>query len=119
VNLRELVCSCNKWQINYFPCAHALTAIQGVGKRIYDYIDPYYSKELYKKSYDLGIHPIPNVERSFYESSSSGTPLTKRPPGRPKAKWIKSVNESRKRPTKCSRCGAKGDHNKKTCTAPI
>ena len=122
VNLRELVCSCNKWQINCFPCAHALAAIQGAGRRIYDYIDPYYSVELYKRSYDSGIHPIPNLERSLCESSSSGTvfpPLTKRPPGRPKAKRIKSANESRKRPMKCGRCGVKGDHNKKTCTAPI
>ena len=122
VNLRELSCSCNKWQINCFPCAHALAAIQGAGKRVYDYIDPYYSVELYKRSYDLGIHSIPNLDRSLCESSSSGMifpPLTKRPPGRPKSKRIKSVNESRKRPMKCGRCGVKGDHNKKTCTAPI
>jgi hypothetical protein len=46
-------------------------------------------------------------------------PLTKRPPGRPKAKRIKSASESRKRPMKCGRCGVQGDHNKKTCTAPI
>ena len=122
VSLRELSCSCHKLEVNCFPRAHALAAIQGAGREIYDYIDPYYSVELYKRSYDLGIHPIPNVERSFCDSSSSGMifpPLTKRPPGRPKAKRIKSASETRKMPMKCGRCGVQGDHNKKTCTAPI
>ncbi|XP_040372885.1 uncharacterized protein LOC112195144 [Rosa chinensis] len=125
VDLGNSTCSCRQWQINSFPCSHALAAIQKVGvEPVYSYIEPFYTCQSYRDSYAHGIHPIPNMEK-FYEDAASSTsvvkpPLVRRPSGRPKSVRMKSAAEGgTRRRIKCGRCGELGRHNKLTCTAPI
>ncbi|XP_024200636.2 uncharacterized protein LOC112203979 [Rosa chinensis] len=124
VDLGNNTCSCCQWQINSFPCSHALAAIQKVGvEPVYSYIEPFYTCQSYMDSYAHGIHPIPNIK--FYEDAASSTsvvkpPLVRRPSGRPKSVRMKSTAEGgMRRRIKCGRCGELGRHNKITCTAPI
>jgi hypothetical protein len=122
VNLNENFCSCRRWQIHSFPCAHALIAMQKAGEPIYMYIEPYYFSDYFKKSYEVAISPIPSIERDYYESSTGSSiqpPVTKKQAGRPRKKRIRSYGEVSKRPMKCGRCGEVGHHNKTTCTATI
>lgn len=54
VNLNERTCSCVKWQINCFPCPHALAAIQKcVGGNVYDYIDHHFHADMFRMYYNF------------------------------------------------------------------
>ncbi|XP_024178103.2 uncharacterized protein LOC112184036 [Rosa chinensis] len=122
VDIMVQTCACRQWQIKSFPCSHALAAIQRAGYVVYPFIERYYFKEEYFKSYSFGIKPIPNIEQSYVQCSDSTSvkpPLTRRPPGRPKTKRIKSVGEVSSKERTCGRCGQLGRHNRKTCNVPI
>ncbi|XP_024171518.1 uncharacterized protein LOC112177461 [Rosa chinensis] len=125
VDLGNNTCFCRQWQINSFPCSHALTAIQKVGvEPVYSYIEAFYTCQSYMDSYEHGIHPIPNMEK-FYEDAASSTFVVKPPLVRRPSRWPKSVRMKfaaeggMRRRIKCGRCGELGRHNKITCTAPI
>ncbi|XP_062012492.1 uncharacterized protein LOC133729028 [Rosa rugosa] len=121
VNISEHSCSCVKWQINCFPCPHCLAAIQAASENVYDYIDKYFCVAMFKKSYSFPIRLITNVDMSSFESATDCilAPLAKRPPGRPRVKWFKSVGEVEKKQIMCGRCGKMGTHNKLSCTEPL
>lgn len=121
VDLQSRTCSCRMWQIKGFPCAHALAAILKSEGNPYEYVEDYFMVHFFKSCYDIPIVPIPDIDRYAQEENEEmliNPPLTKKPPGRPRVKRIKSSGE-RTRPITCSRCGTLGHHNKKTCTAEI
>ncbi|XP_048438006.1 uncharacterized protein LOC125476209 [Pyrus x bretschneideri] len=121
VDLQSHTCSCYQWQIKGFPCAHTLAAILKDGGNPYDYVEDYFTTDFYKSSYSYPIIPVPDIEKDEQSMSQEFViepPLTKRPPGRPKVKRLKSIGEET-RPNKCSRCGDATRHNRKTCNAPI
>ncbi|KAL6217787.1 hypothetical protein ACLB2K_011004 [Fragaria x ananassa] len=118
VDLSTRTCSCMKWQINCFPCAHALAAIQGARLDVYDFIDPYFTAEHYRMCYSFPIAPLSNVDASCSSTEDFILPpVTKRPAGRPKSKRIPSAGE--KKLIRCGRCNKMGHHNKKSCTEPL
>ncbi|KAL2525111.1 MuDR family transposase [Abeliophyllum distichum] len=91
VDICKSTCSCFQWQLNGFPS--------------------------FRKSYEEVIHPIPTSMRLEYENSANFDilpPPTKRQPGRPKKRRIRSRGEQ-VRMIRCCRCGKLGNHNKKTC----
>ncbi|KAL6132074.1 hypothetical protein ACLB2K_070445 [Fragaria x ananassa] len=96
VDFSTRTCSCVKWQINCFPCAHALAAIQGARLDVYDFINPYFTAEYYRMCYSFSITPLSNVDAfcSFTEDFIL-PPVTKRPAGRPKSKRIASAGEKK------------------------
>ncbi|XP_004306288.1 PREDICTED: uncharacterized protein LOC101301130 [Fragaria vesca subsp. vesca] len=114
VDLSTRTCSCVKWQINCFPCAHALAAIHGVRLDVYDFIDPYFTTEYYRMCYSFPIASLSNVDASCSSTEDFILPpVTKRPAGRPKSKRIASAGE--KKLIRCGRCNKMGHHNKKRC----
>nr|XP_011462169.1 PREDICTED: uncharacterized protein LOC105350877 [Fragaria vesca subsp. vesca] len=118
VDLSTRTCSCVKWQINCFPCAHALVAIQSARLDVYDFIDPYFTAEYYRMCYSFPIAPLSNVDASCSSTEDFILPpVTKRPAGRPKSKRIASAGE--KKLILCGRCNKMGHHNKKSCTEPL
>ncbi|KAL6218126.1 hypothetical protein ACLB2K_011343 [Fragaria x ananassa] len=118
VDIFTRTCSCVKWQINCFPCAHALAAIQGARLDVYDFIDPYFTAEYYRMCYSFPIAPLSNVDASCSSTEDFILPpVTKRPAGRPKSKRIASAGE--KKLIRCGRCNKMGHHNKKSCTEPL
>ena len=56
VDLENGTCSCRQWQINSFPCSHALAAIQKVGDLpVYAYIEYFHTCQSYIEAYAHGI----------------------------------------------------------------
>lgn len=121
IDIQQRTCSCHQWQLNGFPCAHAIAAILADYVDPYDYFEPYFTAEYYRNCYDIPIVPVPDVEKESPEGLEDfivKPPLTKKPPGRPRMKKIKSSVEDR-RANKCSRCGHASQHNRKTCNHQI
>ncbi|KAL6218604.1 hypothetical protein ACLB2K_011814 [Fragaria x ananassa] len=118
VDISTRICSCVKWQINCFSCAHALAVIQDARLDVYDFIDLYFTAEYYRMCYSFPIAPLSNVDASCSSTEDFILPpVTKRPAGRPKSKRIASAGE--KKLTRCSCCNKMGHHNKKSCTEPL
>ncbi|XP_008227197.1 PREDICTED: uncharacterized protein LOC103326736 [Prunus mume] len=133
VDLEQRTCSCRFWQIDGFPCTHAVAAILAKKDSVYDYVECYYRTDFFRKAYESPIVPIPdigkglssNIFADIVKGLSSNIfaagvvlpPITKRSAGRPPTKRIKAFGEF-KRPLKCSRCSVTG-HNRKTCKAVI
>ncbi|CAL8115413.1 unnamed protein product [Prunus armeniaca] len=121
VDLEQRTCSCRLWQIDGFPCTHAVAAILAKKDSVYDYVDCYYRTNFFQKAYESPIFPILDIGKGLGSNGSAAGvvlwPITKRPAGRPPTKRIKAFGEF-KRPLKCSRCSVAG-HNRKTCKAVI
>ncbi|KAL2531243.1 putative transcription factor interactor and regulator CCHC(Zn) family [Abeliophyllum distichum] len=95
----------------------SVAAINRSGRRIDEFVDYYFHVTAFCKFYEEAIHPIPTSMRLEYENSANSdilTPPTKRQPGRPKKRRIRSRGEQ-VRMIRCGRCGKLGNHNKKTC----
>ncbi|KAL6284430.1 hypothetical protein ACE6H2_015359 [Prunus campanulata] len=113
--------SCTVFEIDGFPCTHAVAAILAKKDSVYDYVECYYSSDFFRKAYESPIFPIPDIGKGLGSNGSAAgvmlPPITKRPAGRPPTKRIKAFSEGT-RPLKCSRCSVAG-HNRKTCKAVI
>ncbi|CAL5372010.1 unnamed protein product [Camellia sinensis] len=104
VDIGRQTCSCHEWQLNGFPCCHAVHALH-----------------CFRESYKESVYPVPSSERFDFDGASSSVikpPITKKQPGRNKKKRIPSRGENVKQ-IKCGRCLKYGNHNKKTCKAAI
>ncbi|XP_028071180.1 uncharacterized protein LOC114273569 [Camellia sinensis] len=119
VDIDKRLYSCFQWQLNGFPCAHAVVAKQNSG-RDFTCVEPFFTVDQYKAAYFGYIQPIPTVDKpSCSEDDFVIYPLAvKRPPGRPKKNWIPSRGEKLSQ-IRCDRCGRMGSHNRKTCKEPI
>ncbi|XP_028054575.1 uncharacterized protein LOC114258775 [Camellia sinensis] len=120
VDVIKRTCSCFQWQINEFPCSHAVVAFRNNRRNIYDSIDSTFSIDTFQAIYSETIYPIPTVERSMFNPAEYliAPPTSKRPPGRPKRKRISSKGEVVQR-IRCGRCKKLGNHNRKTCKEPL
>jgi hypothetical protein len=136
--LRE--CSCLKWQHIGKPCHHALCLIttqQFRDAMMEEFVDDYYSVEMYMKAYSRLVEPIEN--KLFWPkvdfAKEVGAPLGKRGVGRQRKNRIKSCLEggsSKKKPSndnektkkvirgkfKCPNCGELG-HRKSSYKCPL
>ncbi|XP_028108794.1 uncharacterized protein LOC114307592 [Camellia sinensis] len=120
VDVARRVCSCFQWQINGFPCSHAVVAFRDSGRDIHESIDHAFHIDTFKETYNGTIYPIPTMGKP----SSTPTdymimpPAVKRPPGRPKRKRIPSRGEVVQH-IRSGRCRKLGNNNRKTCKEPI
>lgn len=122
VDLGKKTCSCRKWEMVGIPCAHAFSAILYDGGNPEDYVDHYYSKEMYLKAYEPIVCHMPSEEQWVKTDMDNIEPLKYRvAPGRPKKVRKRGPNES-KNPNRirkggitiqCSRCRKVG-HNTRT-----
>lgn len=121
VDFELRTCSCSEWQINCFPCVHAICALKRSGRNVSDYVDRYYLVECYREAYSKGIIPVPSLSRNDFVPSENDIllpPLCKRPPGRPRTERISSMG-ARIRQVTCGRCGNVGQHNRASCKEPL
>ncbi|KAH7845987.1 hypothetical protein Vadar_008340 [Vaccinium darrowii] len=115
VDIGRRTCSCTQWQLNGVPCVHAVCAIKKSRRALNDCVDRYFHVECYREVYSRPIMPIPTLWKP--EGVSGATilaPLSKKPPGRNKKKRIRSFREKVKF-IKCTRCGKRGSHNRRSC----
>ncbi|KAL7250847.1 hypothetical protein ACSBR1_012795 [Camellia fascicularis] len=120
VDIASRTCSYFQWQINEFPCAHAIVGVRKNEKNLDDIVVPWYHVSEYRLTYAPTIYLIPTVEKPPFNSTDYVIypPNVKRPPGRPKKKRIPSKGENVQQ-IRCGRCGRMGNHNRKTCKEPI
>ncbi|XP_028121171.1 uncharacterized protein LOC114318472 [Camellia sinensis] len=90
--------SCFKWQINGFPCDHAIIAIQKSRYNLNDCVEHYFHVETYRTAYLGAIPPILLVEKPHFDPKDFTIypPTVKRPPSRPKNNRIPSRDEKLK-----------------------
>ncbi|KAH7865020.1 hypothetical protein Vadar_001258 [Vaccinium darrowii] len=119
VDISNKTCSCCRWDLHRFPCVHAITVLQKKGVDMSSYIDPFYTTDAFRLSYELPIYPIPTLEalEVTTETAVIHPPKTRRPRGRPKVARIRSRGE-KVRQIRCSRCKQLGKHNRKSCKEP-
>ena len=120
VDIGRRTCSCFKWQLNGFPCAHAMVAVRKSGRDLKTLVEPYFHVSEFRATYASSIFPIPTVEQPPFNPNDYiiKPPAVKRPPGSPKKKRILSKGEHVQQ-IRCGRCGRMGNHNRKTCNEPI
>jgi len=153
VNLAAQTCSCRNWQFTVYmpftfanlkgyPCGHALAIILGQHKQIKDYVKPCFTLESFKNTYAGAIIHPHNIDFAmplqlnaaiFDDDSTSESepertlpPNTKRQPGRPRKRRIRTATEKtddsegakRTRLQKCGRCREQG-HSARTCKEKI
>ncbi|KAH7848939.1 hypothetical protein Vadar_010561 [Vaccinium darrowii] len=113
------------FEVSSFPAVvvdirnKSFTALQKIGVDMSQYIDPLYTIEAFRKSYDCPINPIPSLgaPEVTKETAIILPPKTRRPRGRPKVARIRSRGE-KVRQIRCSRCQKLGRHNRKSCKEP-
>ena len=137
-HLRE--CSCKEWQHTGKPCHHALcliTAQQYRNVMMEEFVDDYYSVDMFRKAYERLVEPIES--KLFWPkvdfAKEVGAPLGKRGVGRQRKNRFKSCLEggsSKKKPAnesekakkiirgkfKCPNCGELG-HRKTSYKCPL
>ncbi|KAG5557425.1 hypothetical protein RHGRI_007613 [Rhododendron griersonianum] len=100
----------------------AAYALQKNGIDVSNYIDPLYTADAFRFSYDCPIHPVPISTLGVAQVSENSAvilplilpPKTRRPRGRPKVARIRSRGE-KLRQIRCGRCKKLGNHNRKIC----
>ncbi|XP_028111825.1 uncharacterized protein LOC114310119 [Camellia sinensis] len=82
VDIARRTCSCFKWQINGFPCDHAVISIQKSHYNLNDCVEHYFHIETYRATYSGVIFPIPSMKKlPFDPTDFTIYPSTvKRPP---------------------------------------
>ncbi|XP_026431529.1 uncharacterized protein LOC113328723 [Papaver somniferum] len=120
VDLLERTCTCHRWQVNGFPCAHACAAIQSTREDIYSFVEPHFTTEWYNRTYQEIILPIPNYDKpqSYDPSDRIIVPIPVPPPGRRREQRFKKAWEKKKRPMMCTKSFTLGHHNRATCPMP-
>ncbi|KAK9283357.1 hypothetical protein L1049_011599 [Liquidambar formosana] len=119
VDILNCTCTCYQWQINGFPCAHAVVAIQT--SDINDYVKDYFYTSSFCEAYSQPIHPISTALKVGVREENCEfvlPPNMRQPTGRLKNRRIPSRGE-KIRQIKCGRCERLGTHTKKTCQKPI
>ena len=121
VHIVRRLCSCHEWQLNGFPCAHAVLALYGIGRDVYEYVDQYFHVDCFKETYKEFVLPVPSSKRRQFDNSigvAIKPPITKKQLGHDKKRRESSHGEKTKQ-IKCGRCRKRGTHNRKTCKKPM
>ena len=86
VQLDNRRCDCNAWELKGIPCVHALACIHFIRANIEEYVDPYFTSDKWRKTFDGVVHPIPSriYWPSFPEATLLAPPIPKRQTGRPR-----------------------------------
>ncbi|XP_065854337.1 uncharacterized protein [Euphorbia lathyris] len=118
VDMGSNSCSCNHFQIDEIPCAHALAVACFKHMDPYQFCSQYFTKEAMLSTYDCSIFPVPKQESwdipPIVKDVIVFPPFARNKASRPKKRRFRSAWES-KTQNRCSRCGKKG-HNRKTCS---
>lgn len=122
VDIRSRVCSCRRWQLYGFPCAHAAAALISSGNNVHVFAEVCFTATSYRETYSQIINDVPDRSLWVMEISDDRTicpPQIRRPPGRPKRKVVHVENLKRpKRAVQCGRCRLLG-HSQKKCTMQV
>ncbi|KAK3198741.1 hypothetical protein Dsin_022156, partial [Dipteronia sinensis] len=120
VDLAQKTCTCNKFQMDNFPCSHALAAARERNLDFTSLCSDYYKRQTLVDAYSVPImhvgHPSSWVVPSDIAEQVVLNPKTKRQSGRPMEGRYASFSEMTTTQS-CRRCGQSG-HNSRRCSNP-
>lgn len=128
VNINAKKCCCGFWELNGFPCRHAVCAINFHRHDPKDYVEDCYKRAAFRATYENYITPLPGPNQWIVTPNDPVCimpPLYKRGAGRPKKLRRRDPYDD-PNPNKlkrggafvrCSKCKQFG-HNKKGCKNP-
>nr|KAJ0199828.1 hypothetical protein LSAT_V11C600325490 [Lactuca sativa] len=62
VNYFQHMCTCGKWQIESFPCSHALAVCRNRGDNPHSFVTNVYTTMTYRQQYNFGFVPLSHVD---------------------------------------------------------
>ncbi|XP_076926466.1 uncharacterized protein LOC143589651 [Bidens hawaiensis] len=104
VDIKNRTCTCRKWDLTGIPCYHECAVAGFMKRNAEDFVDSSYTKEMYLKSYDYTIPPLPSAKYWPCVELPLDPPPIKIGPERPKKNIKKDPHETKK-PGKLSRHG--------------
>ncbi|KAK2658080.1 hypothetical protein Ddye_011132 [Dipteronia dyeriana] len=117
IDLARKTCTCNKFEMDMFPCSHALAAAR---ERNLDFISlcaDFYKRQTLIDAYSISIIPIGHSSSLVVPADIAEhvalNPLSRRQTGRPRGGCHPSSLE-RTTTLSCGRCGQSG-HNARRC----
>ncbi|XP_060178449.1 uncharacterized protein LOC132608731 [Lycium barbarum] len=123
IDLKKKTCSCRMFQLDEIPCSHAWAVLKNKNLTADVYCSDLFKPETVVNTYDVPVDPLPDetewkVPKSILDEVVM-PPIYKRPPGRPKKKRDKPLQELMigKRRNSCGKCGRLG-HNRRSCDNP-
>ncbi|XP_048492644.1 uncharacterized protein LOC125493383 [Beta vulgaris subsp. vulgaris] len=123
VDLEAMTCTCRKWEMLGIPCCHAIACIYFLHREAEDYVDQWYTRDVYLQAYAGSIPPCEGERHWPRPEFHLDPPPIKIGPGRPRKNRIKDPFELPKKAgtlsrtgmeMTCSLCKVKG-HNKRRC----
>ncbi|KAM6574976.1 hypothetical protein CsatA_023303 [Cannabis sativa] len=112
INLKEKTCSCNRFQLDKLPCAHALAVIKERNLNVYNYCSGYYTTGTWLETYSSSTYPVHN--HTTWDVPQNIKVIIVLPPnqkirsGRPRKRRFIADWDTKNR--RCSKCGKHG-HN--------
>ena len=129
VNLCRGECTCRWWQLQGFPCRHAMAVIQKEKKWVYDFVNECYKCGAQKMCYMNSVHPMETHDMAAVDETTGSViggealddefnrrilpPTNPRKRGRPESNRRESQTQG-VRVKRCSKCGEPG-HYKNSC----
>ncbi|XP_022899552.1 uncharacterized protein LOC111412919 [Olea europaea var. sylvestris] len=122
VDLNDNTCTCRKFQLESFPCAHVLVAMYR-GFPPHSLCSHYYMTDFWRAAYAETIFPLPNEvewEVPDYIVTLNNLLPPEAPPCTSGRRWTSRIPSTGEfpQPCKCGRCGATG-HTRRFCTSQI
>ncbi|WOL07437.1 hypothetical protein Cni_G16178 [Canna indica] len=124
VNLLNHACSCRYWDICGIPCKHAISCIIWLKEDPDQYVDNYYKREAYMKTYEFLLEPLTGKDTwPEVEGPPVLPPHVKKMSSRPKKKRRREMNEEQSSTSRLSRRGTiitwklchQVGHNRRIC----
>ncbi|KAI3510380.1 hypothetical protein L1887_17323 [Cichorium endivia] len=111
-------CTCGKWQMERFPCSHALAVCRHRGDNPVSIVNVVYTSVTYKQQYNVGFTPLPHAEYWLDSNWAIEADYSKlcTARGRRRASRIRNEMDIRHpdEPRRCGLCHQPG-HNRKNC----
>ncbi|KAK1377200.1 hypothetical protein POM88_033393 [Heracleum sosnowskyi] len=94
VDMKNRICSCRKWQLTGMPCIHGCQAILSINAAPESFVDEYFKKTTYLKSYSYLMSPMKgSKEWPLAKQVKLLPPKARRMPGRPRKHRRREANE--------------------------
>lgn len=70
VRLNSMTCTCKRWQMQGFPCCHALAVISKANLWVYDYVSVCYKSPMQQRIYTQAVHPLETHDMPHVDDGS-------------------------------------------------
>nr|KAJ0190406.1 hypothetical protein LSAT_V11C800448770 [Lactuca sativa] len=115
INYYQHTCTCRKWQMERFPCSHALAVCRFREDNPFFIINDVYTTVTYKQQYNDGFSPLPHLEANWSIQADNSKCVV----GRGRRRENRFRNEMDvchpDEPRKCELCHQPG-HNRRKCS---